>query len=378
VGKWETVRLGDAATFINGFAFKPMDWTDNGLPIIRIQNLTGSSDVVNYYNKPCGKQYEVVNGDILISWSASLGVYEWKQGKALLNQHIFKVLFDKLNFDKKFFVYVIEQKLSEMSAATHGSTMKHITKKHFDEIQIPFPPLKVQQQIADVLDRASALIEKRKAQLAKLDLLIKSQFIEMFGGALAHEEVELKNICSIITDGTHQPPRFYDIGIPFLFVSNIVDNEISYQTNKYITRDDYNTLIKRTPIEIGDILLTTVGSYGNPAIVRSEKEFCFQRHIAYLKPNRECVDSVYLHSAFLSDQIKRQIESKVKGIAQKTLNLSELKTINVQIPPLHLQKQFATFAYQVKTQKSKLQQSLAKMEQNYKSLMQKCFRGEIF
>ena len=175
------VRLGDVATYVNGFAFKPADWSNKGIPIIRIQNLTGTSDVVNYYDKKYSTKYEINNGDVLISWSASLGVYEWKKGKALLNQHIFKVVFDKLVLDKRFFVFVIAEKLREMSSLVHGSTMKHITKKYFDRIEIQLPPLESQKKIATALDSANALIEKRKEQIEKLDFLIKSQFIEMFG-----------------------------------------------------------------------------------------------------------------------------------------------------------------------------------------------------
>ena len=181
MSKWEMVRLGDVATYVNGFAFKPADWSNKGIPIIRIQNLTGTSDVVNYYDKKYSTKYEINNGDVLISWSASLGVYEWKKGKALLNQHIFKVVFDKLVLDKRFFVFVIAEKLREMSSLVHGSTMKHITKKYFDRIEIQLPPLESQKKIATALDSANALIEKRKEQIEKLDFLIKSQFIEMFG-----------------------------------------------------------------------------------------------------------------------------------------------------------------------------------------------------
>ncbi|MDR1688927.1 MAG: restriction endonuclease subunit S [Clostridiales bacterium] len=375
MGKWEMVRLGDAATFINGYSFKPTDWVVKGLPIIRIQNLTESSDVVNYFDQNYDLRYEINDGDILISWSASLGVYEWNKGKALLNQHIFKVVFNKLHFDKRFFRYIVGQKIDEMAQLTHGSTMKHITKKYFDEIQILYPPIEVQKKIADVLDRANALIEKRKVQIKKLDLLIKSQFVEMFGDSRDNDGVELREACTIITDGTHQPPKFVNSGVPFLLVSNIVDNKITYDTEKYITREDYDSLIKRTPIEVGDILLTTVGSYGNPAIVRSEREFCFQRHIAYMKPRRDLIDSVFLHNAFQSHDVQTQIEIRVKGIAQKTLNLSELKSIRVKLPPLDLQHRFAAFAEAADKSKFDIRRSIDLMELNFKSIMQKFFNA---
>ena len=176
------------------------------------------------------------------------------------------------------------------------------------------------------------------------------------------EKVTMAEICTIITDGTHQPPKFVSVGIPFLFVSNIVTNEICYDAEKFISEDTYRELIKRTPIEIGDILLSTVGSYGHPAVVKTDKPFCFQRHIAYLKPNVNMVDSEYLHSAILSADVQKQIDERVKGIAQKTLSLSEIRKIKLQLPPIKHQRQFFFFVEQINKSKLKLQQSLDNLE----------------
>ena len=95
-----------------------------GLPIVRIQNLTGTNEGYNYYEGKYPSQVEINNGDILISWSASLGVYLWNGGKAILNQHIFKVDFNKLPVDKDYFMVAVSQKLAEMGDKTHGATMK--------------------------------------------------------------------------------------------------------------------------------------------------------------------------------------------------------------------------------------------------------------
>ncbi|MGO5130111.1 restriction endonuclease subunit S [Mitsuokella jalaludinii] len=113
----------------------------------------------------------------------------------------------------------------------------------------------------------------------------------------------VSDVCSIITDRTHQPPKFKNKGIPFLFVSNIANNKLTYDTEKFIDQGTYNELIKRTPIEIGDVLLSTVGSYGHPAVVENEEKFLFQRHIAYLKPNHKRVDSYYLYASLLTDSL---------------------------------------------------------------------------
>lgn len=138
---------------------------------------------------------------------------------------------------------------------------------------------------------------------------------------------------------------------------------MTYDAEKFIDQDTYDELIKRTPIEIGDVLLSTVGSYGHPAVVKSDKKFLFQRHIAYLKPRREIIDSDYFHGAILSPDAQRHIEEGVKGIAQKTLNLSEIKKMQIPVPELNRQKEFSTFVSQV--DKSKFLSAVRKSFPDY-------------
>ena len=162
---WTYKKLGEVATYINGFAFKPSQWSDEGIPIIRIQNLNNQDAVYNYFRGNVPDKYLVNEGDILISWSASLGAYEWIGCKAYLNQHIFKVVFDKTPIDKFFFKYAVVSKLTEMEKNAHGATMRHIVKKDFDNTKIPYPPLAEQERIVTELDLLSSIIEKKKAQL---------------------------------------------------------------------------------------------------------------------------------------------------------------------------------------------------------------------
>ena len=170
------VRLGDVATYINGYAFKPEDWSDSGLPIIRIQDLTGNSYKTNRFSGKYDKKFEVNDGDILISWSASIGVYVWRGEKAVLNQHIFKVKFDKqVNICKKFFIYQVENILKKAILETHGATMKHLTKPVFDSLPFYLPDIKKQNEISAILDKISEIISLRQRQLKKLGELVKSR-----------------------------------------------------------------------------------------------------------------------------------------------------------------------------------------------------------
>ena len=365
------VQLGDVATYINGYAFKPSDWSTDGVPIIRIQNLTGNSSQINYFNGEYDSKFEVQSGDVLISWSASLGVYIWHDTKAVLNQHIFKVCFDKVDIDKDFFVYQVENILQKATSQAHGATMRHLTRPIFNSLPFYLPPKDEQIRIARKLALVSSVISKKEKELHKLDELVESRFIELFREC--QNRVPLANVCRIITDGTHQPPKFEESGIPFLFVSNIANNELTYETSKYISEEVYEELYRRTPIEVGDILLSIVGSYGHPAIVKTDKKFLFQRHIAYLKPDKELVNSEYLYLFLLSDIAKEQIEKKVKGIAQKTLNLSELKKIWLPLPSIGYQEEISVFMKYVDKSKLAIQKSLDELETLKKSLMQQYF-----
>ena len=233
------------------------------------------------------------------------------------------------------------------------------------------PAIDEQNSIVERLDATLHLINNTESQLVKLDALVKSRFIEMFGDLPL--SCAMKDVCKIITDGTHQPPKFVREGIPFMFVSNIVQDRLTYDAEKYIDDVTYSELVKRTPIEIGDVLLSTVGSYGHAAVVENERKFLFQRHIAYLKPDREKINSRFMHALLLSDGVQRQIESKVKGIAQKTLNLSEIKCLQIPLPSLPHQNQFADFVTQADKSKLAIRKLLEKQELLRASLMQEYF-----
>ena len=248
---------------------------------------------------------------------------------------------DETKWNKMFLVKFIQAKNNFLNSQARGATIKGIKIEVLAELELPDIDLPTQRWIADTLDKVAEGIGLCRKMLGKLDLMVKAKFVEMFGNIPETEFVTMGSVCSLITDGTHQPPKFVDSGIPFLFVSNITTNMLTYNAEKFISAETYAELMKRTPVEIGDILLSTVGSYGHPAIVKSNKQFSFQRHIAFLKPRHNIIDSTFLHSAILTAGVQRQIEAKVKGIAQKTLNLSEIRTLRFPLPPLQEQERYA-------------------------------------
>lgn len=167
-------NLGDLASFINGSAFKPEEWSLSGLPIVRIQNLTQEDAPFNYYEGDSYSKIKITNGDVLVSWSATLGVYIWDKGDALLNQHIFKVAFDKEDIDKDFFIYTVKVALESMSLFAHGSTMRHVVKKDFDETQVAFPSKTDQVSFSNIVKQADKSKFELKKAIEAIDKVIKS------------------------------------------------------------------------------------------------------------------------------------------------------------------------------------------------------------
>ena len=178
---WIWASFGGVADYINGRAFKPSEWEKNGRPIIRIQNLTGSTNTVNHYSKLIEDKFLVSNGDLLISWSATLGAFIYKGEEAVLNQHIFKV---RPYIDKIFLFYLTTAYIEELRRKVHGTGMQHITKGKFEESFIPLPPLPEQHRIVAKieelftnLDAGVSSLKKAKAQLKRYrQAVLKSAF----------------------------------------------------------------------------------------------------------------------------------------------------------------------------------------------------------
>lgn len=374
------MKLGDIATYINGYAFKPIDWQSEGMPIIRIQNLNNPNQEFNYFNGAIDEKYVVRRGDILISWSASIGVFEWDREDAVLNQHIFKVKFDKIEVNKTYFKFVVSKALERAMQYMHGSTMKHITKGYFDAIPISLPDLKTQQKIADALTKANELIDKRKEQIEACDELIKSQFIEMFGNVKnnikGYEIAKIHEIADVVTGST--PSRaestYYGGTIPWVKTGEISKQYIVDAEECITEKAIKETNCKVLPVNSVMIAMygqgKTRGQAGLLKIEAATNQAC-----AAILPNGQ-YNSLFLYRQM--DLMYNELRELGRGGNQPNLNLSMVKNFEVLLPPIEIQNQFAKFVQQVDKLKVEMQQSLIELENNFNSLMQRAFKGELF
>ena len=327
------VCLGDVADFINGVAFKPEDWGTEGKPIIRIQNLNDPSKEYNYTKREVKDTNIAHKGDLLVSWSASLGVYEWSGKEACINQHIFKVVPNDEKIDKNYLKRALELSIVEMESQVHGATMKHITRGKFLANKIPLPPLEQQRRIASILDQADALRQKRQQAIGKLDQLLQATFIDMFGDPISNpknwDKCLLEKVTHKITDGTHKTPTYMSSGIEFLSAKDIKKGRIVWNTNKYISEQEHSQLIKRCNPEIGDIVLAKSGSLGSVAIIDRSHQFSLFESLCLIKHDRQRIDAIFLTSMLRSPSMLSHLLGKNKGIAIKHLHLVDIRGLEI-------------------------------------------------
>ncbi|RGX29862.1 restriction endonuclease subunit S [Enterocloster asparagiformis] len=369
------VRLGD---YIQEYSVRNRNCED--IPVYSVTNTQGFCR--DYFDKEVASKdkstYKIVpKGCFAYNPSRiNVGSVDWQRNEEkVIVSPLYNVFAVSEKLERQYLYYYLKSDitLQYIKTVATGSVRDNLKLSMLYEYKINLPDINMQKAIANKLDMIQNIMCQKKHKLVLLNDLIKARFIEMFGNISRDCYLKIADVCSIITDGTHQPPKFVQEGIPFIFVSNLANDEITYRTEKFITQENYDELIKRTPIEIGDVLLTTVGSYGHSAVVKTDKPFLFQRHIAYLKPKRELINSDYLRGALLAADAQQQIEEKVKGIAQKTLNLSEIKKIIIPLPPLQKQDEFAFFVAQVDKSKAAVQKSLDEMQLLFNSLMQEYF-----
>lgn len=352
--KWGYKKLGEVATFLNGYAFKPSEWNSEGLPIIRIQNLTNTNAEYNYFNGDnIDKRYIVNNGDLLVSWSATLGAFIWDGDKAILNQHIFKTIFDKTDIDKHFLRYSIISSLNLMSTKAHGITMRHITKKDFDNIKIRVPPLSDQHHIVSELDQLSDIISLKQQQMKEYDALAQSLFYEMFGDMDGSEKSFEKKIfgeCFKLKSGDSLTAKNIVKGPYAVFGGNGI---VGYHS-------EYNA-------EGQQIIIGRVGALcGNVHLIDGKN---FITDNAFILSDSIGFDKVYL-LYFLS---MLNLRDYAREAMQPVISNKTLKGITIPLPPLSLQRSFAEKVKAIEHQKSLLKQSIAKTQTLLDSRMQEYF-----
>ena len=156
------------------------------------------------------------------------------------------------------------------------------------------------------------------------------------------EKVRLEDCCYSISDGDHQPPPKAQQGIPFVTISNINSmNQLDFSDTMFVPKEYYQSLDEKRKVRKGDVLYSVVGSFGIPVLIKEERPFVFQRHIAILRPKEDIVDSGFLFYTMLSRDFYAKADAVAIGAAQRTVSLGSLRNIKIDVPSLESQKHIA-------------------------------------
>ena len=387
---WQICQLGDVLTLINGRAYKKEEMLTEGVPILRIQNLNGGNKWF-YSNLELQEDKYCYKNDLLYAWSATFGPYwsKWDH-KLIYHYHIWKIETSPA-LNKQFAYYALLNITEALKASAHGVAMPHITKAGMEAWEIQLPPISEQKIIAEKLDTLLAQVESTKARLEQIPQILKrfrqAVLAAVVNGKLSKNTKQweiylLKNICTSISDGDHQAPPKSETGIPFLVISDVNKGVIDFDNvSRWVPESYYQSLKEiRKPCQY-DILYTVTGSYGIPVIVNNNKPFCFQRHIAIIKPNRNLIDHRFLAFYLESPQIFKHASDVATGTAQKTVSLSSLRNFEISVPPLKEQHEIVRrveqlFAYADAIEKQ-VNNALARVNNLTQSILAKAFRGEL-
>ncbi|MCG8004236.1 MAG: restriction endonuclease subunit S [Candidatus Thiodiazotropha lotti] len=409
---WIPSKVKYLANYINGYPFKPSEWSDRGKPIIRIQNLTNPDAEPNFYEGEIPKAYLVREGDLLLSWSASLGAYEWKGPEAWLNQHIFKVELDSEHVTKSYYKWLAEWFMEELNEQAHGSTMQHVTKDRFGGFKVNLPPLDLQQIIVSYLDRETthidtliaekermlALLDEKRAALISqavtrgldLDVPLKSSGLDWLGDIPAHWNlVRIKYLVTELTQGSspqasNTPAEPNEDGV--LKLSAVSKGRFVRGENKALRESDGSAQL--LSLRKGDVLVTR----GNtPELVadacfvpQDEPNLLIPDLIYRLRLNPEKVLPELLSYFLVTKEARTQIRRDARGSSGSMVKVSQEHVASwiVPIPPNIAEQEkivhrMVQVEHQLRSLSDELQESVRLLKERRSTLITAAVTGQI-
>lgn len=378
--------LGELVNIDSGFAFKSSLFTDDNqyIPIIRIRDVN-SGEASTYYSGEYDEKYIVNKGDLLISMDGSFVVKKWNSKKALLNQRVCRIKSISDKITDEYLYRILPRELKAIEDKTPFVTVKHLSVKSIENIEIKLPSLEKQKKIVEVLDKAQSLIDKKREQIDLLDELVKARFVEMFGDPFKNEKnFEMSKLGEVtIVNPKKSEIKELDDELNISFVS----------MEKVGTKGEFDSKNSKTIKEVykgftyfrnNDVLfakITPCMENGKGAIATNlindigfgSTEF----HV--IRPIIRKSNPYWIYHLSTLVKFRKLAERNMTGSAgQKRVSSDFISNLKVVVPPIELQNEFAEFVTQTDSIRSKMEASLSELEDNFNSLMQKAFKGELF
>lgn len=378
-----TVKLGSVCEVLSGFAFKSSEFGQDGMPIVRIRDVTrGFTET--FYSGCYEEQYLIDNGDILIGMDGDFNLSEWKGGKALLNQRVCKLIVDENVWSKKFLFYFLPQKLLEIWHDTPFVTVKHLSVKKIVDIDVPYFPLEQQKKIAAILEKAEQLCKDCRQMEQELNHLAEAVFLDMFGNIASNPKNWrigcIGELMDTVSYGTSEKSSEEVLEYPVLRMNNITyDGGWDFTSLKYMNMDEKDK--SKFLVKKGDILFNRTNSkelVGKTAVFREEQPMAYAGYLVRARCNK-LANPEYVSAVLNSKYGKQTLLAMCKSIVgMANINAKEFQTIKLPIPPISLQDEFAVKISQILEVKNRLVVDRHAYYLLFDALVKKAFHGELF
>jgi type I restriction enzyme S subunit len=336
---WVTAPIGTLCKLFNGRAFKPSEWQAEGLPIIRIQNLNNPAAKFNYYDDDVEERHRVCNGDLLFAWSGtpgtSFGAHVWSGGPAVLNQHIFKVIYNSHSVDRDYFCLAINHRLAELIAKAHGGAgLAHVTKGRFEETEVILPPLLEQKRIVKRIEVLFSRTRRAQAELYKAQTLIKRYWARKLIEVFNNSTEKIVPLRELIAEG---PQNGYSSassaesrGTLSLRLTATTSGKLDLSAKAVKRIDEIIPEESRFWLRPGDLLIQRANALehvGAAAIFEGpEKTYIYPDLMMRVRFHSECLRR-YVWRYLNSDQARRYFRENATGTSG---NMPKISASNVQ------------------------------------------------
>lgn len=394
--EYKVAKLGDICEINSGgtpLRSKDEYWKNGNIAWIKISDFNGkylnnASEYITEQGllKSSAKLFK--KGTVLYTIFATLGEVSILNIDATTNQAI-AGLVPNDGLSNNYLYYFLKSKKEEVNNIGRGVAQNNINLTILRNMNINLPSLQIQEKIANTLDKAQELIDKRKEQIEALDKLVKSRFIEMFGDPVNNpkgwkypkieEAVEIeKNAIKAGPFGSALKKEYYvDSGYKIYGQEQVISGDVNFG-DYYISEEKYREL-ENCSVKSNDVLISLVGTYGKLLIIPEKFEAgIINPRLMKITFDRNLVNTIYFKYFFQSESLRNKLSDNTHGGTMPILNVGIVKNIHIPLPPIELQNQFADFVNQVDKLKSQMETSLKELEDNFNSLMQKAFKGELF
>lgn len=374
-------KLTDVCDIQYGYAFDSRCFSDDEthLPLIRIRDVKrGYSET--FYNGDYPEEYIIHTGDLLVGMDGEFNIARWKSRDALLNQRVCKIV-EKKGINGEYIRFFLSKALKEIENRTAFVTVKHLSAKELNKIELDLPSIEKQAKIAESLCKIEKIITHRKQQLEKLDLLVKARFVEMFGDIYTNKYnlpiCQLSDYITFLTSGSRGWAKYCtENGADwFITIKNVKACKITTHNIQRLNAPD-NMEAKRTKVQEDDLLISITADLGRTGVITkeiAEHGAYINQHLTCIRLNKSKITPIYAAYFMESNSGRPQFEAKNQAGVKAGLNFDSIKSLKMLVPPLNLQTQFADFVKQVDKSKVAVQKALDEAQLLFDSLMQEYF-----